>query len=235
MNSGKSRVCALLALAAAMALDAPAWALTGITVGTSGKTYASAEVQCGLHPTLGMAPVVHAGLYNPQKSAHGTVSLEGAPVASVTFVSPDASVWLGNGISTVTVTLNRKAADSFVFDARPTVAGQPNVCIPDTSMNKVVGSLEYAASGKSYATMTPGCALNPLTGRGQPYVNLFLNGNYLLNVSVNNVALTQLSYPSKTHAPVFLSAGKNVISAANTSLSTDYYVREGGTGTCTLP
>jgi hypothetical protein len=35
--------------------------------------------------------------------------------------------------------------------------------------------------------------------------------------------------------PIFLSPGLNVISAANGSLSTDYYVRDGGTGTCSLP
>jgi hypothetical protein len=33
---------------------------------------------------------------------------------------------------------------------------------------------------------------------------------------------------------VFLSAGWNVISAANGSLSTDYYLRDGGNGTCVL-
>jgi hypothetical protein len=32
-----------------------------------------------------------------------------------------------------------------------------------------------------------------------------------------------------------LGAGVNVISAANGFLSTDYYVRDGGDGTCTLP
>ena len=82
--------------------------------------------------------------------------------------------------------------------------------------------------------MTPGCALNALTGQAQPYINLFDNGTYLLNVSVNNVPLTQLS-ATHPHTPVFLSAGLNVISAANASLSTDYYVRNGGNGSCTLP
>lgn len=53
-------------------------------------------------------------------------------------------------------------------------------------------------------------------------------------MSVNGVPLTQLS-AFKTHAPVFLSAGKNVISAANGSLSTDHYIRDGGDGRCVLP
>jgi hypothetical protein len=80
----------------------------------------------------------------------------------------------------------------------------------------------------------PGCALNGSTGLIQPYVHLFDNGNYLLNVSVNGVALTQLS-ATHLHTPVFLNPGQNVISAANGYLSVDYYVRDGGDGTCTLP
>ena len=98
----------------------------------------------------------------------------------------------------------------------------------------MAGDLEYAASNKSYSTVTPGCAWNALTGQAQPYVHLFDNGTYLLNVSVNNVPLTQLG-TLRPHTPVFLSAGLNVISAANGSLSTDYYVRDGGSGSCTLP
>ena len=35
--------------------------------------------------------------------------------------------------------------------------------------------------------------------------------------------------------PAFLDAGLNVISAANGTLSIDYYVRDGGDGMCTLP
>jgi hypothetical protein len=108
--------------------------------------------------------------------------------------------------------------------------------LPDTSGNtfSADGTLEYAASNKSYATVTPGCALNPVTGLAQPYVHLIDNGDYLLNVSVNGEALTQLS-PSRPHTPVFLSAGLNVISAANGYLTVDYYVRDGGDGMCALP
>lgn len=39
----------------------------------------------------------------------------------------------------------------------------------------------------------------------------------------------------RPHTAVFLSADVNVISAANGSLSTDYYVRNGGDGRCVLP
>lgn len=92
--------------------------------------------------------------------------------------------------------------------------------------------MEYAESG-SYATVTPGCGLSPTTGQPQPYVHLFDNGGFLLNVSVNGVPLTQLS-ALKSHTPVFLSAGQNVISAANGTLSTDYYIRNGGDGRCVL-
>ncbi len=234
MKPRKSISLRLLALAGTAAFGASAWALTGVQVGASGSTYASAGVKCALNPTAGMAPMVQAGLYNPKKSASATVSLNGHAVATVTFAIPDATVWLPNGVSTVDVAPSRKVVDSYSFDATP-AAGQPNVCIPDTSGNQVSGELEYAASLKSYATVTPGCALNPLTGHAQPYVNLFDNGNYLLNVSVNNVALTQLNGTTRAHTPVFLSAGLNVISAANGALSTDNYVRDGGTGLCTLP
>jgi hypothetical protein len=51
---------------------------------------------------------------------------------------------------------------------------------------------------------------------------------------VNNLPLTQINGTMRRSTPVFLSAGLNVISAANATLSTDYYVRDGGAGTCTL-
>ena len=223
-----------VALAVAMVLASPVEAATGIQVGASGQTYASAGVQCALHPTLGLAPVVQAGLYNPKRTSSATVSLNGSPVATVSFYTPDTNVWLANGANTVVVALSKRTADSYTFDA--SAPGQINICIPDTSSNRVdtTANLEYAVSGKSYATVTPGCAWNALTGRAQPFINLFDNGSYLLNVNVNNVPLTQLS-SLRRHTPVFLSAGLNVISAANAALSTDYYVRDGGTGSCTLP
>ncbi len=235
MTSWKSSFIGWLSLAAALTLGSPAWALTGVQVGASGNTYASSGVVCALNPITGMAPMVHAGLYNPKRTSSATVSLNGTAVTMVTFQSPDTAVWLGNGVNLVTVALNKKTVDSYQFDASLSYGGQPNMCIPDTSSNTVNGDLETAFSGKSTATVAPGCALNPLTGHGQPYVNLFDNGSYLLNVSVNNVALTQLNGTTRAHVPVFLSAGLNVISAANGALSTDYYVRDGGTGSCPLP
>lgn len=224
-----------IALAAALAVGTPALALTGVQIGASGRTYASAEMQCALNPTTGMAPMVQAGLYNAKRGASATVSLGASAVATVTFFSPDADVWLANGINIVTAELSKKAIDVYQFDASPTYPNQPNACIPDTRGNTVNGDLENAASQKSSATVTAGCALNAATGRAQPFVNLFDNGTYLLNVSVNNTALTQLNGTTRTHTPVFLSAGLNVISAANGSASTDYYVRNGGVGSCTLP
>jgi hypothetical protein len=109
------------------------------------------------------------------------------------------------------------------------------VSLPNTSGTyfSADGTLEYAASGKSYATVKPGCAVSPRTGQPQPFVNVFDNGSFLLNVSVNGVPLTQLS-SRRPRTPVFLAAGKNVISAANGTLSTDYYVRDGGDGHCVL-
>lgn len=222
----------VVALAAVMALSGSAWAATTIQVGASGKTYASSVVRCAADPTAGtLSPVVEAGLFNPTAKTRGTVSLNGTPVADVTSVNPSTNVWLADGNNTVAVALNKKTADSYAFTV------QPGMCdLPDTSGNTFSpdGTLEYAASGKSYATVTPGCAWNPNTAQAQPYVHLVDNGGYLLNVSVNGVALTQLS-ASHPNTPVFLSAGQNVISAANGFVSIDYYVRDGGNGTCSLP
>lgn len=210
----------------------PVAAATGIQVGGSGKTYASSAIQCALHPTLGMSPVVYAGLYNPKRRATATVSLNDANIATVNFYNPETQVWLDKRINTVGVSLNRRTRDTYTFDA---TSSQINICIPDTSGNTISGDLEFAASGKSYTGNVIGCAWNPATQQAQPFVNLFDNGKYMLNVSVNNVPITQLNGVTRKHTPVFLSAGLNVISAANGSTSIDYYVRDGGTGICTLP
>ena len=100
-----------------------------------------------------------------------------------------------DGANKVVVALSKKVADTYAFNVSPGMCA-----LPDTSGNtfSADGTLEYAASGKSYATVTPGCAMSPTTGQPQPYVHLFDNGGYLLNVSVNGVPLTQLS---TTQAP----------------------------------
>lgn len=226
------RILSSAAFAAVMAANATAWAATTIQVGASGKTYASSAVQCAADPSTGtLSPMVEAGLFNPTTKARGTVSLNGTPVANVTSVDPSADVWLADGNNTVVVALNKKVADAYTFTV------QQGMCdLPDTSGNTFSpdGLLEYAASGKSYATVTPGCAWNPSAAQPQPYVHLIDNGDYLLNVSVNGIPLTQLS-ATHPNTPVFLKAGQNVISAANGFVSVDYYVRDGGDGTCTLP
>ena len=208
-----------------------AWGAKTVQIGATGKTYASSAVRCAADPyTGGLSPTIEAGLFNPKKSATADIALNGTPVATVTTESPAADVWLTAGNNTVVVALNKRTADTYTF------AVQAGLCaLPDTSGNTFSpdGTLEYAASGKSYATVAPGCALNPLTGLPQPYVNLFDTGSYLLNVSVNGVPLTQLS-ATRPHTPVFLAAGPNVISAANGYLTVDYYVRDGGSGTCAL-
>jgi hypothetical protein len=219
-------------LAAGLAASGAARAATTVQVGASGKTYASSVVQCAADPSTGtLAAVVEAGLFNPTSKVRGTVSLNGTLVANVTSVDPSTDVWLADGSNTVVVALSKKTADSYAFTV------QPGLCdLPDTSGNTFSpdGTLEYAASGKSYASVAPGCAWNARTGQPQPYVHLVDNGNYLLNVSINGVPLTQLS-ATTPHTPVFLDAGQNVISAANGFVSIDYYVRDGGDGTCTLP
>lgn len=224
--------CGAVALTAGLGAMHPATAAT-VQIGASGKTFASSAVSCAADPSTGLqSPVVQAGLFNPRSKTTATVSLNGAPVSQVSASAPSVDVWLVDGSNSVVVALDRRTADRYAFTV------PAGMCTPpDTSGNtfSADGTLEYAASGKSYATVTPGCALNGATGRAQPYVNLFDNGAYLLNVSVNGVPLTQLNGTTRRHTPVFLSAGQNVISAANGYVSTDYYVRDGGTGTCTLP
>lgn len=231
MRRQRIRTSGVAAGVAAVVLGTAAWAAT-VQIGPSGRTYASSAVRCAADQATGdLAPVVDAGLFNPKRNASAAILLNGATVATVTSADPAATVWLADGDNTVVVALSRKTADTYAFVV------QPGMCaLPDTSGNtfNADGTLEYAASMKSYATVTPGCALNPATGLAQPYVHLMDNGDYLLNVSVNGEALTQLS-ATRPHTPVFLSAGKNVISAANAYLTVDYYVRDGGDGTCTLP
>lgn len=217
----------------AIIANQPALAGSTIQIGPSGKTFASNAVECAAHPDTGeQAATIQAGLFNPKSRTTATITLNSATVATVDASNPAANVWLADGNNTVIVALSKNTADSYAFTV------QVGFCsLPDTSGNtfSADGTLEYAASGKSYATVTPGCALNPATGIAQPFVNLFDNGSYLLNISVNNTPLTQLNGTTRKSTPVFLSAGRNVISAVNGTASTDYYVRDGGTGTCTLP
>jgi hypothetical protein len=230
----KSREVLLRGAAVLVAVAGPgtsAWAATTVTIGGSGKTFASSAVQCAVNSAGVSAPMVQAGLFNPKPSTSAEVSINGVVHASVTAAEPVADVLLVDGSIKVVVALSKKVADTYAFTVIPGMCNQPNTSGNTFSAD---GTLEYAASGKSYATVTPGCALNGRTGLTQPYVNLFDNGGYLLNVSVNGVPLTQLS-ATRPHTPVFLSAGQNVISAANGSLSIDYYVRNGGDGTCVLP
>lgn len=219
----------MLASAAAVAPAASAATAAAVQIGASGKTFASAAAACAVEPVTGTSrPMVQAGLYKPRANAQAVVSLDGAVVTSLTASHPAVDVWLTDGNNSVVIALNRRTADTFLFSVAAGLCA-----LPDTSGNTFSpdGTLEYAASGKSYSTVTPGCAINAGTGQPQPYVNLFDNGGYLLNVSVNGVPLTQLS-ATRPHTPVFLRAGQNVISAANGSLSTDYFVRDGGSGQC---
>lgn len=231
MKSREILLSGVAMFAAAAGPSTSAWAATNVTIGASGKTFASSTVQCASNPSGVNAPKVQAGLFNPKPNTSAVVSLNGAVTANVTTADPVADVWLADGSSKVVVALSKKVADTYAFNVAPGMCS-----LPDTSGNtfSADGTLEYAASGKSYATVTPGCALNGRTGLTQPYVNLFDNGSFLLNVSVNGVPLTQLS-ATRPNTPVFLSAGLNVISAANGSLSVDYYVRDAGNGQCVLP
>jgi len=216
-----------------MAVGMRAQAASTVQIGDSGKTYADSVVTCAFDESTGeLAPAVEAGLFNPKRNASASVLLNGVQLATVTEADPAATVWLDVNATnnTVVVALNKKTADSYSFSV-----SSDTCALPDTAGNTLSadGTLEYGASGKSYATWEPGCAWNPATGLAEPYVHLFDNGNYVLNVSLNGVALTQLS-ASRPHTPVFLAPGQNVISVAAGYLSTDYYVRDGGDGSCVL-
>ena len=218
-----------LATLAALTLAAPAGAATTVP-GTSGRSFASAAVQCVVPPESQVsAPMVQAGLVAPRGRTSAVVALDGATVAVLTAADPVADVWLPEGTHTVVVALGRRTQDRYAYTVIP------GMCtLPVGNWLSDDGQIEHGASGKSQATVTAGCALNPATGRPQAFVNLFDNGSYLLNVSVNGVPLTQLS-ARRPHVPVFLAAGTNLIAVAEGSLSTDHFVRDGGDGTCVLP
>lgn len=232
MNNSLRPSLRVLASAALMLLGATALAATGtVLIGASGKTYADSAVQCAAHPVTGVStPLVRAGLFNPRRSTEGKVRLDGTLVQPVDAETPSADVWLSAGNHTVVVALERKPADSYGYAVAP---DQCQPVLPAGNFLSSDGTLEYAASGKSYLSVVPGCALNPATGLTQPFVNLFDNGSFLLNVSVNGVPLTQLS-ALRPRAVVFLGSGRNLITAANGLLSTDTFVRDGGSGQCVL-
>jgi len=218
----------------AAAIVSTASVAADIQIGQSGKTYASAAVQCAADPngSPDQVPTAQAGLFNAKRGTRASIFVNGTQVGVVSSRNPNANVTLADGTNNVVVRISKKTADQYTFSV------QPGMCsLPDTSGNtfSIDGTLEYAASGKSFATVVPGCALNPATGLSQPFVNVFDNGAYLLNVSINGKPLTQLNGTTRQKTPVFLSAGTNVISLANGYISTDYYIRDGGTGSCTLP
>lgn len=214
----------------AAGLSASTLAATTVQIGASGKTFASGAAQCAVNPATGVSsPTVNAGLFNPTPRAEAVLRLNGVKLKELEAESPTADVWLADGANSVTLSLNRRVTDTYVFSV---ASGQCS--LPPGNFYSPDGTLEYAASGKSYMTVAPGCALNPATGLTQPFVNLFDNGSFLLNVSVNGLPLTQLS-ATRPRALVFLGAGQSLITAANGSSSTDTFTRDGGAGTCVLP
>jgi hypothetical protein len=232
MRQPQFLILASAAFISATGLSASTFAATTVQIGSSGKTFASSAGQCAINPSTGVnSPKVQVGLFNPTARVEADVVLNGVKVNHVLAAAPVADVWLADGSNAVSVVLSKKVADTYVFSVTTGQCTQP----PTTgNYYSTDGTLEYAASGKSYMTVTPGCALNPATGLAQTFVNLFDNGSFLLNVSVNGVPLTQLS-AHRPRTPVFLRAGQNIVTAANGSLSTDTYVRDGGIGTCVLP
>ena len=71
--------------------------VTTVTVGPSGKTFASSAVQCAANPAGDQAATVEAGLFNPKPNASATISLNGNLVAQVDATTPVSNIWLANG------------------------------------------------------------------------------------------------------------------------------------------
>ena len=92
-----------------------AWAATTVTIGSSGKTFASSAVQCAVNPSDVLAPMVQAGLFNPKPTTSAVVSLNGTSSATVTAADPDVDVWLADGSNKVVVALSKKVADTYLF------------------------------------------------------------------------------------------------------------------------
>jgi len=175
MTHPKFLLLASATFIATTGLSASAFAGTTVQIGNSGKTFASSAAQCTINPATGVnSPKVHAGLFNPSPLAEADVLLNGVKINHVQAAVPVADVWLAVGSNAVSVVLSKKVADTYVFSV---TSGQCNV--PATSGNyfSTDGTLEYAASGKSYMTVTPGCALNGATGLAPPIVNLFDDGS----------------------------------------------------------
>jgi len=229
----RTRLVIIAGSIAAASLSTPAGAAsTTVQIGASGKTFATSTPSCAINPSTGlMAPKVQAGLFNPTPRTEAVLRLNGVKLKELQAEVPTADVWLADGSNAVSVALSRKVTDTYAFAVN---SGQCNTPATPGNFYSPDGTLEYAVSGKSYLTVAPGCALNPSTGLTQPFVNLFDNGSFLLNVSVNGAPLTQLS-ALRPRALVYLGPGQNVITAANGALSTDSYLRDGGTGSCVLP
>ncbi len=219
----------LAVVASGVAHAAP---VSSLSVGDSGRSYASSRISCAAAPDgTALVPVAWVGLFSPAASDRALAWLNRNPVARLSYVRPLARLPLAYGSNSAAVAFSRRVIDRYAFEV-PAIA-----CAMDESQGNTYsadGTLEYGAAVKSYATVLPGCAVNPLTGVAQPYLNLFDGGDYLLNVSINGEALTQLG-PTRPHTVVFLVAGRNVISVADASQSTEYYVRDTGDGMCDLP
>jgi hypothetical protein len=153
MNRTRIAVFGVTALVTVVVLATHSWAATTVQIGSSGKTYASSAVRCAADPVTGQSsPVIDAGLFNPKRGTSGAIALNGVTVATVTSDAPSVNVWLTDGNNTVVVALSKRTADAYTFVV------QAGMCaLPDTSGNTFSpdGTLEYAASGKSYATVTP--------------------------------------------------------------------------------
>ncbi len=91
MNCSTSLLRAAVAGLSVAALGNPAFA-ADVQLGASGKTYASAAVQCATRPDTGTpAAMVEAGLFNPKRGASASVSLNGAVLGTVTTASPSTT------------------------------------------------------------------------------------------------------------------------------------------------
>lgn len=201
-----------------------AFGATNVQIADSGRSFSSTLVRCHANPDTGdLAPAVIVGLFNPKPIARADVTLNGSIIGTLTADdNRRIEVWLKENENVISVDFPKGKSDLYTFDAPPDVCALPE---PIGNRFSADGLTEYAASEKSYATVNTSCAFNPKTGSDQSYINLFVSGNFLLNVSLNGIPLTQLG-PRRPNTHIFLDPGRNVISAANGFLTVDHYIRD---------
>jgi hypothetical protein len=146
-------------------------------------------------------------------------------------MSPDTELWLANGLNAVVVTLDRRTADSYSFDAS---SGQQNYCIPDTSGNNKAADHRIRGQSEVLRHGGAGLCVQCTHGSGTAVCESVRQWNLPAQRFRQQRAAHATQHFAQEHAGVS-GAGPQCHLRANGAVSTDYYVRDGGDGSCTLP